>query len=216
MNGPSGPSGVLVIDDQPVFADSLASALTNLGVPATACGPPGESAVELARSLQPAVVLLDLSLGDEDGVDLVAALKRSGARVVAVSGTEDRSHFGAALSAGADGYVPKGAPFAELVATVRKATAGAQLISGAERAELVALLEHSQRERAEARRILATLTPAERRVLDLLAAGWTAREVANNLFVSMSTVRAQIRSIHTKLDVTHQLAAVAVLHAAGP
>lgn len=206
---------VLVVDDQPLFADALAAALTNIGVPATSCGPPGRSAIEVALRLRPSVVLLDLSLGAEDGVDLVPELKRSGAKVLAVSGTEDRSHFGAALSAGADGYVPKGAPFEELLSAVRTVESGQQLLSAGERAEIVEAAEKERLARAEARRKLASLTPAERRVLDRLAAGWTVREIASDSFVSMSTLRAQIRSIHTKLGVGHQLAAVAVLHSVG-
>lgn len=206
---------VLVVDDQPLFADALAAALTNVGLPATSCGPPGEHAIETARRLRPSVVLLDLSFGAEDGVDLVPELKRSGAKVLAVSGTEDRSHFGAALSAGADGYVPKGAPFDDLLAAIHRAESGENLLPADERSELIAAVGRARLERAAARHKLNLLTPAELRVLERLAAGWTVREIANDSFVSMSTVRAQIRSIHTKLEVGHQLAAVAVLHSAG-
>lgn len=205
---------VLVVDDQPLFADALAAALTNIGLAATACGPPGERAIEVARQLQPSVILLDLSLGPEDGVDLVPELKRAGAKVLAVSGTGDRAHFGAALSAGADGYVPKGAPFEELLEAIRRAEAGEDLLSRSERAAMIAAAGQVRRARSEARQRLDRLTSAELRVLEHLAAGWTVREIARDCFVSMSTVRAQIRGIHTKLDVGHQLAAVALLHAA--
>lgn len=123
--------------------------------------------------------------------------------------------FAAAVAAGADGYLPKTAPFEELLAAVRTVAAGRSLLSPDARQELVRGLGAAVAASIAARRRLARLTPAERRVLDLLAAGWTVREIAAELVVAVSTVRAHIRGLHTKLEVSSQLAAVAVLRVAG-
>lgn len=206
---------MLVVDDHALLAQTVATSLHAFGFDVTACGPPGADVVALADSWRPQVVLLDLALGDEDGTDLVAPLVARGARVVAVSGTQEWVDFAAAVAAGATGYLSKAAPFADLVAAVRTAAGGGSLLPVGERERLLASAERPLRVRRDARTRMRQLTPAERRVLDLLAGGRRVPEIAADLVVSVTTVRAHVRALHSKLGVTSQLAAVALARAAG-
>lgn len=210
------PTRVLIVDDHALLADSLVVTLQALGMRvahSTGEGGAGE-VLRLAVGFRPHVVLLDLALGREDGVALVAPLKGTGAHVVAVSGTADVAQFAAAVREGALGWLSKSAPFTDLLTAVRTAAVGRPLLSGVEREALLARLSSRDSERADARRRLARLTPAERQVLDLLCAGRSAAHIAAELVVSLHTVRTHIRGIRTKLDVTAALAAVALVRAA--
>jgi DNA-binding NarL/FixJ family response regulator len=119
----------------------------------------------------------------------------------------------AAIAAGAIGQVPKSAPFDALVDTVLKVVAGVPLMSEKERREWIEL---DAAERAEAGRraeLIGRLTARERFVLEQLAEGHRAVEIAAASVVSVATVRSQIQSVLAKLEVSSQLEAAALLHA---
>lgn len=186
----SGP--VLIIDDHAIVATSLVLALREHGLDARRC--PVGSAREVldeARRHSAGLALVDLDLGAEfNGAELVAPLRAMGWRVLVLTGTTDRSKITAAVRAGALGWVSKAAPFPELVDAVVAATAGGSALPGA--------------------KLLDRLSAREREVLDHLAAGQRAASIAEEFVVSLATVRSQIRSILTKLEVGSQLEAVAL------
>lgn len=217
---PPGPSSrtlpVLIVDDHPLLAQSAAIALRGRGLAASvAASTRRDRLVEEVRRRGPTLVLLDLDLGTgPTGLALIEPLRAAGARVLVVSGTGERMALVAAVEAGAVGWVHKSAPFAELVASVRAAAMGAQL-AAADRQEVVDELRnhrHLLRQQAAA---LERLSPREAHVLGRLMAGHTAGEIAAEEFVSMATVRTQIRAVLVKLDATSQLAAIARARAAG-
>lgn len=212
---------VLVIDDHRLVGTSLVLALR--GHALDAHGATGRSVAALldeAAALPAGLALLDLDLGraddgsELDGVELVAPLCAAGWTVLVVTGTTDRTRIAAAVCRGAVGWVAKSAPFEQLVRTALDAAAGFPVLAPAERAELVALHRRTvadrvprQRDRAE---LLARLTPRELEVLRALAEGKRARAIAEDSWVALSTVRSQIRSILTKLEVNSQLQAAAL------
>jgi DNA-binding NarL/FixJ family response regulator len=206
------PGGVLVVDDHQLVAQSLVIALKSRGTTAARCPdvhPP--SVLALARSLRPGLVLLDLDLGEDNhGADLIPELRRLGCDVLVFTGSANRFHIASAVAAGAVGWVSKSVSFETLLDRVLDASAGRPVITAAERQSLLTDHEHG---RAERRTLIATvgqLTSREWTVLDRLTAGLHADAVAAELHVSIHTVRAHIRSIHTKLGVDSQLAAVAL------
>lgn len=208
----------LIVDDHQLLAQSLALGLFARGVRAEVCTDLTTEAVLDHAQLQSSdLVLLDLEIGGQigDGTVLVEPLTRRGHRVLVVSATQDPAKLGAALAAGAIGYVAKSRTFEQLVTTIVEAGRGAEVISDRERDDLVRLHHDTLDEAAEVRAPFDQLTPVEADVLRALARGESVSRIAAKRFVSEATVRTQVRAILLKLDVTSQLEAVARAHASG-
>lgn len=211
---------VLVVDDHELVRASLVMALRAKGMSAQACFALTISGIgEQAATFPAGLALLDLDLGLDDrgvpieGADAVAVLLKLGWKVLVVSGSDRRrqAHIAAAIAAGACGYVPKTAPLSTLVEAVVQVAAGSPVMSATERKQW---LELNRSCLADARRrtaLLARLSIRERLVLERLADGRRAVEIAAEFVVSVSTIRSHIRAILAKLDVTSQLGAVALL-----
>jgi DNA-binding NarL/FixJ family response regulator len=212
MTGPS----VLIVDDHALVAQTLALALRTRAMEATVAADLRSNAVlDLALAIRPQLVLLDLDLGGgADGTELMPGLKAAGSRVLVVTGTTDRFRLAATVAAGAVGWVDKSTGFDELVDAVEHVARGGDLIGAQERCELLGEFRAGRAQRSELRARMGTLAAREHVVLRRLAAGLQAEAIAAELNVSVHTVRAQIRSIHRKLDVSSQLAAVAVARSA--
>ena len=213
-----GSPRLLIVEDHELLSGTLALALRQQGIEVeTSQGPAPGDVVETARRLAPVVVLLDLELGPGlgSGVDLVRPLVATGAKVAIMTGVTERARLAACLEAGAVGIVSKTTGFADLIETVRRLAEGHAILSENDRQELLADL---RAKRSADRRRLApfeALTSREKAVLAGLVAGESAEEIAARSYVSLSTVRTQIRSILLKLRVKSQLTAVALAREAG-
>jgi DNA-binding NarL/FixJ family response regulator len=210
---------VLVIDDHQLVGASLILALAGRGLRGHPC--PVTTTAEIlgtAEIFPPGLALLDLDLrthyrgGSIDELDLVVGLGARGWSVLLVSATTEERRIAAAIAAGAVGFVPKSAPLPELLDAVFRASSGREPFAPQERERWVQIDRCSRaadrRDRSRWRR----LTSREREVLECLGRGERATAIAAQFVVSLTTVRAQIRSILTKLDVNSQLEAVALLH----
>lgn len=212
---------MLVVDDHVLVRAALVAALRAEGIGAVACTEttvPGIT--RFAAGLPPGLVLLDLDLGPDadgapiDGTDAVAVLRQAGWAVLTCAGSAGHrlTRVAAAVAAGAIGHVAKTDSLDSLVATVVRAASGAAVMTERERRSW---LELDRTERTAAKRraaLLARLTPRERRVLERLADGHRATDIAAESVVSVTTVRSQIRAILAKLEVNSQLEAAALLH----
>jgi DNA-binding NarL/FixJ family response regulator len=204
---------VLIVEDHELLAESLALALRREGFEVTiATGPTAEAVLETGRRLKPAVTLLDLNLGAElgTGLALIAPLTAEGARVVMCTGTTDRLELARCVEAGAIGLASKRDAFDGLLEMVRRALHGEQLLAAGEREELLAELHRHRVSERDRLAPFSSLTRREEAVLELLIEGHSAETIAAKSFVSLATVRSQIRSILQKLNVNTQLAAVAL------
>lgn len=209
---------VLLIDDHPLFTESLDIALTRAGYEvrrAEVPSSPGRSAnllAQVSRS-RPGIVLLDLDLGQfGDGARLIPSLVQSGCEVVVVTASLDRARWGQCLAQGARKTLSKTAPLNEILAVLRRIDSGLPVLAPGERDEL---LQGWQERRAQHQHIqsrLEHLTTREAEVLGHLTLGRTVREIATRSFVSEATVRTQVKSILAKLGVSSQLAAVGLAH----
>jgi DNA-binding NarL/FixJ family response regulator len=156
----------------------------------------GEVALKVARENPPALVILEVPLGDRSGYEVCRALREELGEdlpVLFLSGARTESYDRVAgLLVGADDYVVK--PFAvdELLARVRRLVRHSRATSGTSTANL--------------------LTPRELEVLQLLATGVSADEIAKRLFISKKTVGTHIEHIFTKLGVRSRAQAVAVAY----
>jgi DNA-binding NarL/FixJ family response regulator len=208
---------VLVVEDHALLADALVDALGRAGHRAdSVSGPTGDDIVETARALAPDLVLLDLVLGSDVGlaIPLVSRLRETGAQVLMLTGVVDPALIGSCIEAGAVGIVCKNETFDVVLEKVERALRHEATMQAHEREEMLLTL---RRRRADDQRRMAPfdrLTARERAVLGALMDGNTAEEIARSCFVSLATVRSQIRSILEKLGVHSQVAAVALAHRA--
>jgi DNA-binding NarL/FixJ family response regulator len=210
-------ASVLIVDDHALLADGLADALRREGLRAEwVSGPTAEAIVEVAQRLHPDVVLLDLVLGDEIGLSLplVRPLLEMGARVIVLTGTADTAMLGSCIEAGVCGLLSKSESFDAVLEKVTRASRREKTLLPRERDEMLACLRRRRAQERERHAPFERLSAREREVLGALMDGWSAEEIARSAFVSLATVRSQIRSILEKLGVHSQVAAVALAHRA--
>jgi len=151
----------------------------------------GPEALDLTRTFEPHVALVDLFLAGESGAELCESIRRvsPGTRVLLISGA-GRMSPAAARAAGASGFVSKDWDAAEVAIAVRRVGLGMTMFAA--RSEQPAPL----------------LSPRERAVLDLIAGGSTNREIAETLFLSPHTVKEHTSSLYRKLQARNRAEAV--------
>jgi two-component system nitrate/nitrite response regulator NarL len=201
----------LIVDDHGVLADGLAMALEAEGLPAKVHVPTSTDGILAAVAEdQPSLVLLDLDLGLDrgSGVDLVEPVRALGPRVLVLTGSTDRLVHARCVEAGAAGVASKAEPFDQLVDAIRRAARGEPAMGRLRREELLDELRRDRAARSERLAPFERLTPKEASVLLALAEGRSAEAIARASYVSLPTVRTQIRGILVKLGVGSQLAAV--------
>ena len=217
---PSGSSDVprlLLVDDHRLLVETLQMSLRGAGfaVSAAPCGTFDEVLAE-AAAVRPTLVVLDLDLqGAGFGYDLIAPLRALGAEVLVLTGTTDRIELARCLEAGALGVTSKAAGFGSVLDEVRRAAAGETVTPITLRAQLLSDLAAHRRAADKRRAPFEGLSARERDVLRLICEGHQAAAIAKESYVSLATVRTQIRSILLKLDVTSQVAAVALARQGG-
>lgn len=204
---------ILLVEDHDLLAGTLTLALRSRGIETESMnGPTPDAVVAAARRLAPVTVLLDLDLGAlGSGRDLVRPLTEAGGQVVMLTGVTDEAKLAACVEAGATGVLTKTVPFEELLDTIGRLAAGDSLLTAHQRDQLARALQERRSERAP----FATLSPREQSVLARLVDGEPADLIAERSYVSLATVRSQIRSILLKLGVNSQLEAVALARRLG-
>jgi two-component system nitrate/nitrite response regulator NarL len=208
---------VLLVEGETLLAQCLARTLVTEGFFVThAVSQPGIDLLQIARESAPDLIVLDLDTVDASTSRdrLVGPLSGIGP-VVLLNGTGARTQVAESLAAGALAVVGKNRTLDELVHTLRQAARGAPLPGAAERDALLAELWRQRS--AERQRLgpFAALTRAEQDVLAALMEGLTTNEIAGERFVSLETVRSQVKSVLRKLGVNSQLAAVALARSSG-
>jgi two-component system response regulator NreC len=188
---------VLIVDDHAVVRSGLAM-LVNAEEDLETVGEAGTAreAIFEARSTKPDIVLMDVMMPDQSGIDVVPQLlhERPESKVLVLSMQDDPRYVREAFEAGASGYVLKEAADAELVAAIREVAGGGRYVHPALGARLVAA-ETAERRRAEQ----DPLSDREREVLRLLALGHTNQEIAKELYISVRTAETHRAHIMQKL-----------------
>jgi DNA-binding NarL/FixJ family response regulator len=199
----------LLVDDHPVVRDGLRGMLESEPgievVGEAASGPEAVASVTQQADAGPDLVLMDLRMPGGDGVPAIRALRRRGVRpriLVLTTYDTDRDVV-AALDAGADGFLLKDTPRAELVRAVRDVAAGRPALTNQ---ALEALTRRATQ---------PELTEREVEVLRVIAEGGTNKTAAERLFVSEATVKTHLLHAYDKLGVSDRAAEVRAAYERG-
>jgi DNA-binding NarL/FixJ family response regulator len=201
---------ILVADDHPIVRDGLVAILStqpDLDVVAEA-GDGQEVLAQVAQS-QPDVVLLDLEMPQLDGVETLRRLRERHpqTRVIIFTAFDTDERILAAVQAGAQGYLLKGAPRQEVFNAIRVVHEGGSLLQPVVASKL---LRQMSAPAAGDAGLVDPLTPREQEVLNYLAQGLQNKEIAQKLVISERTVKFHVSSILTKLEAGNRTEAVAV------
>lgn len=189
---------IYLVDDHAIVRDGLRAMLEAAGY--AVIGESADPTVALAelRTLQPDLLLLDLSLGERSGFELLAELGRRKVvcRCIVLSMSAQPRHVAEAMRMGAWGYVLKGAARAELLAAIANVMAGRKHL-GAEVAELAVqgLTQGSEPD------LLAELSPRERQIVVLVVKGQSSSAIGEQLHLSHKTVDTYRSRLMAKLGV---------------
>ncbi|MDN5895603.1 MAG: response regulator transcription factor [Nocardioides sp.] len=189
------------MDDHQIFGELLAEALTGSGLRVLGVCNSVVAALDRVTNDPPDVVVLDHSLPSGTGAGAVAAIKRLGPRVLMLTASRERSVVQEAMDAGCDGFVTKAQSLASVIDAVHAVTRGETPVSAD-----VAGAAYGR----PATSIGSDLTARESSVLQLIGAGLTNQQIADDLHISPNTVRNHVQHVLTKLDAHSKLEAVAV------
>lgn len=213
---------LLVADDHPIFLDGFCSSVSSqfpeLEIVAAVAN--GREAVERDRETRPDVALLDIRMPVMDGVEAAQIMKRRRPelKIIMLTTFNERELINAAFDAGAEGYILKETPIAEVVMDIKSVWRGNVLITGRAaknidwhsqtRDEPQSSERSAAFQRADVPREYAELTKREREVLDLILDGLQNKEVAHRLGLSEGTVRNHVSRIFDILGVHNRTALV--------
>jgi len=198
---------VLVCDDHLLVAEALRSLLAPdfdlVGVVED-----GRALIEAAASLRPDVIVADITMPRLNGIDALAQLRQGGDQVPVVFLTMHRDVTFArrALEAGASGFVLKHSAPVELVTAIRAALEGRTYLTPQLAGEVLQSMKQGPKEAGDP---VVSLTPRQREVLQLLAEGRSAKEIASSLSISARTVEfhkyqlMETLGLHTNAELIH-------------
>ena len=198
--------GVLAVDDHPLIREGIAALIskqTDMRLLGEASS--GREAVEQFRLLNPDVVLMDVQMPEMDGIDAMIAIREEcpAAKIIVLTTYAGDALAQRALMAGAQAYVLKGSVRRELIDTIRAVYRGLKRVHPD---VAVGLAEHMGDEVLSAREV---------RVLSLIAAGNSNKQIASELTITEETAKAHVRSILGKLRANDRTHAVTLALARG-
>jgi len=209
---------VLLADDHALFRAGLASLLRAWGMDVVGQAADGGEAIELARRLEPELVLMDVGMTPCNGLEATRAITTElpHIKVVIVTVSEDDQDLFEAIKSGASGYLLKGMSEEELGAALTRISAGEPALSPELARKILDEFARGAHERAgKPAGPEEELTGREREVLRLVAVGATNREIASKLFISENTVGFHMKNILRKLHVKNRAHAAAFAIRAG-
>ncbi|MFE6890908.1 response regulator [Streptomyces sp. NPDC057694] len=210
---------VLLVDDQPLIRSGL-SVLIGETDDLEVAGEAGDGAraVELAATLKPDVVVMDLRMPGMDGIEATRRIMAgdSGSRVLVLTTFDEDDYVYGALRAGAGGFAVKDMQLEEILAAVRVVAAGDALIApGVTRRLIADFVGRPGPVAARAPRSVQGVTEREREVLTLVGLGRSNQEIADELFISVATTKSHVARLFTKLDARDRVQLVIIAYELG-
>lgn len=194
---------IILVDNHRILSEGLRGLLSQEpDMQVIADAQDGREAIELVGRLRPDMVLMDVVMPELNGIEATRQIQKEypSVRVLALSMHVDKRYVLGMLEAGAAGYLPKDSNFEEVVRAVRAVASGQVYLSP--RIANIVVQEYG-RKAAEnkAQSAPGSLSSREREVLQLLAEGHSAREIAGRLHLSVKTIETHRRNIQAKLGI---------------
>lgn len=205
---------ILIADDHPVFRFGLRALLqTQADMVVVGEAESGVEAVAQVQVLQPTIVLMDINMPGINGIEATRQITAVDPHpsVLIITMLDDNSVF-TAMRAGARGYLLKGSQGDETLRAIRAVANGEVIFSPGVAEQMMAFFARGGRETAVP---FPELTPREREILELLAQGLTNIAIAERLFLSPKTIRNQVSTIFSKLQVASRSEAIIKAREAG-
>ena len=198
---------LLLVDDQKLICQGLRVMLnleSDLEVVGVANN--GQVAIEQVEALQPDIVLMDIIMPVMDGLEATEIIGQQfpNTKVLAISTFDKDKYIAQAIQAGAKGYMLKDMPAEELAQTIRLVNRGySQMGPGLMERMLERML--NDKSKVETKKPLVELTPREIEVLDLVSAGCTNYEIAQQLYIAEGTVKSHVTHILNRLNLRNRV-----------
>ncbi len=201
---------LMLADDHRMLREGLRRSMAEQGFDMVGEARDGAEAVELARVLQPDVILMDVTMPELDGVEATRRIRSSlpGVKVVMLTMHADQDVLASAIRAGASGYLVKDCSTEEIAEAVRMTARGDTIISPRLAASMLDEVRRIDRPSAGVPDEERVVTRREEEVLQLIADGCSTPEVAERLYISQKTVKNHLASIYQKLDARDRTQAV--------
>jgi len=203
------PLRVLIADDHPLFRKGMRALLIAAqDIEVVGEATTGQEVIELAATLQPDVILMDLQMPGINGIEATRQILHTSPhiRILVITLFEDDASVFSALRAGARGYVLKDAKEEEILRAIRSVGSGEAIFSPAIATRLIDFFATPRPDASK--EIFPTLTEREREILQLLARGSPNHDIAKQLALSVKTVNNYVSNIFGKLQVTDRAQAI--------
>jgi DNA-binding NarL/FixJ family response regulator len=191
-----GTIKVLIVDDQALICDGIAKLLEGeKDIEVVGKAYSGEEAIEKAEKLNPDIILMDIRMPGIDGISATKAIraKNPSIQVIAISVYEEDELIMQMFQAGAVGYILKDISLDNLIKAIKNVYKGTTMINPKISRKLLGMISSDNKE-------CATLTPKEVEILREVARGKSNKEIAEELYLSESTVKSHLSHIFQKLD----------------
>ncbi len=201
------PIRVFLANGQTLFRDGLKGLLEAGGFQVVGETADGEAVVSLAEKTQPDVILLDLAMPRQDGIEILRKLSAAEipARTLLLMSSTEREQVVRAFRLGAYGVIPQGVTTQRLFESIRCIVSGNYWIGKENVSDLVKALRGDGSQEGLAKHRRYGLTPRELEIITLVVAGYSNPEIAQKLSISEQTVKHHISNIFDKLGVSNRL-----------
>ena len=198
---------LMLADDHRMLREGLSRSMSEHGFDVVGEARDGVEAVNMAYSLNPDVILMDVSMPEMDGVEACRQVRAAvpGTKVVMLTMHADQEVLANAIRAGACGYLVKDCSTEEIAGAVRMASSGETALSPQLAASMLDEVRKLDMAPSREERVV---TKREEEVLQLIADGCSTSEVADQMYISQKTVKNHLASIYQKLDARDRTQAV--------
>jgi two-component system response regulator DegU len=212
MMGPDSKIRIVIVEDHRLFREGLRLILSverSFEIVGEAAN--GLQAIDVISGLKPDVVLLDITMPELSGIEIIPIIKQKspGTKALMLTASEDETKILKSLKAGAKGYLSKNITISGLIKAIKVVNKGQlwverELVARYFNGDIIADIGREGRQE----KMNEALTPREQDVLRLLIKGSTNKEIANGLFISEKTVKSHLNKIFKKLNVSRRLDAI--------